>query len=194
LFGASVGLLLEVGSGCVSAFDDLIVEEGLVKLFEASGEFACVHGTYAVILGRGEDERFGIVRVGVELIVGRDVGEELSFLWDGDSAVFSNPGGACGDVLVAEHVEQGNLDDDGIPHLGVLSEFDAHEEASVGAAYDAQATGRGDVAGEEVLTYGGEVLVDALAMGLESGVMPGGAELAAATYVCQDERAASFKP
>jgi hypothetical protein len=29
--------------------------------------------------------------------------------------------------------------DDGIPHLGVLGELDAHEEAAVGAADDAHA-------------------------------------------------------
>lgn len=194
LFGAGVGLFFEIGSGCVTTFDDLVVEEGFVEFFEASGEFACVNGTYAVILGCGEDEGFGIVRVGVELIVGGDVGEELSLLRDGDSAVFSDPGCACGDLFVAEHIEQGNLDDDGIPHLGVLSKLDAHEEPSVGATYDAHATGRGDLAGEEILADCSEVLVNAFAMGFEASVMPGWAELTATTYVGKDEGSASLKP
>jgi hypothetical protein len=89
----------------VTTFDDLVVEEGLVELFEASGEFACVDGSYTVILGCGEDERFGIVRIGVKLVVRGDVGEKLSLLWDGDSAIFSDPGSACGDLFVAEHIE-----------------------------------------------------------------------------------------
>ena len=35
LVGAGVGLLLQVGAGGVAAFDDLVVEEGLVELFHA---------------------------------------------------------------------------------------------------------------------------------------------------------------
>src|ERR1700733_153076 len=95
LFGAGVGLFFEIGSGGVPAFDDLVVEEGLVKLFKASGEFACVDRSYSVILGCSEDERFGVVCVGIELVVGGDGGEELSLLRDGDSAVFSHPRSAC---------------------------------------------------------------------------------------------------
>src|SRR5580698_750422 len=97
-------------------------------------------------------------------------------------------------MFVAKHIEQGYLNDDGIPHFGMLSKLDAHEEAAVGATDDTEATGRGDLAGEEILTDCREVLVDALAMGFETGFMPGWAELAAATYVCEDEGAASLKP
>jgi len=42
-------------------------------------------------------------------------------------------------VLEVEHVEEGDLDDDGVPHLGVLGELDPHEEAAVRAADDAEA-------------------------------------------------------
>ena len=105
LFGAGVGLFFEVGSGGVATFDDLVVEEGLVKLFEARGEFASVDGADAVIFGGGEDERLGVGGVGVELVVGGDGGEELSLLRDGDSAVFSDPGSASCDLFVAEHIE-----------------------------------------------------------------------------------------
>jgi len=91
LFGAGVGLLLEIGSGCVAAFDDLVVVEGFVELFEFGGELACVDGTDAVIFGGGEDERLGIFGVGVELVVGRDGGQELALLGDGDGAVFADP-------------------------------------------------------------------------------------------------------
>ena len=37
-----------------------------------------------------------------------------------------------------EHVEQRDLDDDGVPEVGVLGHFDAHEQAAVGAAHDAE--------------------------------------------------------
>ena len=60
---------------------------------------------------------------------------------DGDGAVLADPGGAGGDVFEAEHVEERDLDDDGVPHLGVLGELDAHEQAAVGAALDAEPAG-----------------------------------------------------
>ena len=53
---------------------------------------------------------------------------------------------------------------------------------------------RGDFAGDEVLADGGEVVVDALAVGLEAGFVPGGAELAAAADVGEDEDAAVLEP
>ena len=59
-----------------------------------------------------------------------------------------------------EHVEQRHLDDDGVPHLGVLGQLDAHEQAAVGAAHDAEAARGGDLAGEQILADGGEVVVD----------------------------------
>ena len=178
----------------MTAFDDLVVEEGLVKLFKASGEFARVDRSYSVILGRSEDERLGVVCVGVELVVGGDGGEEFSLLWDGDSAVFSDPGSACCNLFVAEHIEQGYLNDDGIPHLGVLRKLNAHEEAAVGATNDTEATRRGDLAREEILTDCSKVLVDALAMGFETGLMPGRTKLTATPYVSEDEGATSLKP
>ena len=54
--------------------------------------------------------------------------------------------------------------------------------------------GRGDAAGDEVFADGGEVVVDALAVGLEAGLMPGGAELAAAADVGEHKDAAVLEP
>src|ERR1700733_11360832 len=76
LLGPRLCLLLEVGSGCVAAFNDLIVVERLVELFHLSRELACMDGAYAVVFGSGEDERLGVVAIGLELVVGRDGGEE----------------------------------------------------------------------------------------------------------------------
>ena len=65
----------------------------------------------------------------------------LRFVGVGDGAVFADPGGSGGDVFEAEHVEERDLDDDGVVELGVLGHLDAHEEAAVGAADDAEAAG-----------------------------------------------------
>jgi hypothetical protein len=76
-----------------------------------------VHGAYAVVLGGGEDERLGVVAVGLELVVGRDVGEELALLGNGDGAVLADLGGSGGDVFETEHVEEGDLGDNRVPHI-----------------------------------------------------------------------------
>ena len=44
-------------------------------------------------------------------------------------------------MFVAEHVEERDLDDDGVVELGVLGHLDAHEETAVGAACDSEAAG-----------------------------------------------------
>ena len=54
--GPGVGLLGQVGAGAVAAFDDLVVEEGLVELLHLGGELAGVLRADAVVLGGGEDE------------------------------------------------------------------------------------------------------------------------------------------
>ncbi len=77
----------------------------------------------------------------MEVVVGRDGGEEIALVGVGDGAVLADPGGAGGDVFEAEHVEQRDLDDDGVVELGVLGHLDAHEEAAVGAADDSEAAG-----------------------------------------------------
>ena len=139
MFGPRFCLFLEVGSGGVAAFDDFVVVERLVELLHFGGEFARVDGADPVVFGGGEDEGLGVVDVGLQLVVGRDGGQERALFGDGDGAVFADPGGAGGDVLEAEHVEQRDLDDDGVPHLRVLGELDAHQQAAVGAALDAEA-------------------------------------------------------
>jgi hypothetical protein len=76
----------------------------------------------------------------------------------------------------------------------VLGELDAHEQTAVGAADDAESAGRGDLAGDEIAAYGGEVIVDALAVGLEAGFVPGWTELAASANVSEDRDATALKP
>ena len=111
-----------------------------------------------------------------------------------DAAVLADPGGAGGDLLEAQHVQQRHLDVDRVPQLRVLGELDAHQQAAVGAALDAEPARAGDLARDQVLRHRGEVVVDALAMGLQAGLVPGRPELAAAADVGQHVDAAVLQP
>ena len=98
------------------------------------------------------------------------------------------------DLLEAEHVEQRHLDVDGVKEFRMLNEFDAHQEAAVGTAFDAEAAGAGDLLRDDVPCNGGEVIEDVLPVRLETGLMPGRPELAAAANVREDEDAAACEP
>src|SRR6185312_9757490 len=73
-----------------------------------------------------------------------------------------------------------------VPQLGVLSEFHAHQEPPVRASLDSQSAKIGDPARNEVARDRGEVIVDDLAMSLESGLMPGRSKLPAAADIRKD--------
>jgi len=76
----------------------------------------------------------------------------------------------------------------------MLRHLHAHQQAAVRAAHDAEMTRRGDLARDEIFGHGGEVVVDALAMRLQPGFVPRGAELAAAANVGQNKHAALLDP
>ena len=82
LLGPGLCLFFQVGAGAVAAFDDFVVVEGLVELLHLGGELARVDGADPIVFGGGEDERLGVVHVGLELVVGRDGGEELALFGD----------------------------------------------------------------------------------------------------------------
>ncbi len=81
-----------------------------------------------------------------------------------------------------------------MPKIGMLGELHAHQEAAVGAPFDAQAPRRGDLPGKQVLGHGGEVVIDDLSFDAQSGLVPLGAELTAPADICQDVGAAPFQP
>ena len=65
----------------------------------------------------------------------------------------------------------------------MLLEFDAHQQAAIRSTKDAEVARRRDLSRREVLRDRIEVVIDALAMGLEAGLVPRRTELAAASRV-----------
>ena len=68
----------------MATFNDLVVVEGLVELLHARRKFTRVHGADAVVFGGGEDERFRVVFVGPQVVVGRDGSQKGALLGYGD--------------------------------------------------------------------------------------------------------------
>src|SRR5579862_9588948 len=76
----------------------------------------------------------------------------------------------------------------------MLLELHAHEQTAIRSSIDAEVTRRGDFARNQVLGNGIEIVVDTLAMGLESGLMPRRPELASSANVGQYEDSATLQP
>ena len=72
--------------------------------------------------------------------------------------------------------------------------LDAHQQAAVRAAHDAEPARGRDLARDQVLRDGGEVVVDQLPVRLEPRFVPRRTELAAAADVGQHEHAAVLEP
>ena len=127
-------------------------------------------------------------------MIGRDLSQERAFFGIVRVSILADPGCAGEQFVVAQHVEQRHLYDDCVPEFGTLGELNAHQQAAVRAALDAKAAWRCDLARDQIFGDGGEVVVDDLALRLQAGLVPGGAELAAATDVGQHIGAAALDP
>src|SRR5271169_6639218 len=97
-------------------------------------------------------------------------------------------------MLIPQHVEQRYLHVDGAPEFGVLDEFHSHQQPAIGPPHDAQMPGARDSLRDQVPRHGGEVVVDALPMRLETRVVPRRAELASTAYVGEYKSIAPFQP
>src|ERR1700757_1841297 len=76
----------------------------------------------------------------------------------------------------------------------MLCHLDSHEQAAIRPTHDAQAGRRGNLPADEVLSYGGEIVINDLAVGLQSSFMPRRTELATAANVRQYVDAALLQP
>ncbi len=148
----------------------------------------------AIILGRGFEQRLRIGDAGLDVMIGRDATQEGAFDRIGRIAVFTLPRGAGRHLGIVDHVEQRHLHIDGVPQVRTLGELDAHQQAAVGTAHDAEVARGGDFSGDQILGHRLEVIVNVLALGLETGLMPGRSELAAPADIGQHEGAALFQP
>ena len=90
---------------------------------------------------------------------------------------------------VAQHVDQRTLADDGAEQIGPLHHGRGDQQAAIRRADDADSS-RGDAARFEIGGDSLEIVEGALAVGLQSRLVPGRAELAAAADIGDRDRAA----
>src|ERR1700689_4223047 len=97
-------------------------------------------------------------------------------------------------MLEAKHVEQRHLNHNRIPHPRVLRELDAHQQAAIRSADNAEPARRSDFSRDQILGDRIEVVVNALAVSLEASLMPCRAELATAANIGQHINSAMLQP
>src|SRR5213594_4433002 len=97
-------------------------------------------------------------------------------------------------MIVALHVEQRILNQDGVVELRMLRERDAHQQTAVAAAADPQMLRARDAVSDQLLRDRGEVVVDALPVLLKSRPVPLRSELAAAANIAEDVDPAALEP
>jgi hypothetical protein len=178
----------------VAALHAFEVESGVAQFLHQCCELPCMTGMNAVVPRRRGDQRPGIIDICPELLVGRVAPNELPLFRIVRVAIFRHPACACEQEVIASHVEQRHLDDDCVEEIGALGHGRSYQKAAVTSAHDPEVLGRGDAPLDKVLTYGNEVVEDALAILLETRAVPLRPELPAATDIRQNIHATSLKP
>ena len=95
---------------------------------------------------------------------------------------------------IGDHVDQRHLADHRAEQFGPLHHHGGDQQPAIGAAHDAQLFGRGQAALDQVRRHRREIVIGALAVGLERRVMPGRPELAAAADIGHHIDAAMGQP
>src|SRR5215471_15860874 len=122
-----LGVLLNTGAGSMASLDEFIKEERLFELFHFGGELARVLGADAIVLSSSKNEWLRIRRAGLQLVIGRNLRQELAFRRYIHRTVLGHPAGAGLDVLETQHIEQRDIDNDRVPQFRALSHFDSNQ-------------------------------------------------------------------
>ena len=151
-------------------------------------------GVDPVVARRGGQQHARIFLVLEDVVVRRVLADVGPLFRHVRVAVLSHPRGARQHLVIAAHVEQRHLADDGVEQVGTLHQHGARQQAAIAAAHDAQVARTGDFALDQVLRHGDEVVIRALAVFLQRRLVPAGAEFAAAADIGQHIHAALFQP
>src|SRR5882672_10259356 len=185
--------LLKV-AGAMAALRRLIEEHSVAKLFETRRHLAGVSRMHAIIACRGPQENrwIGLPRLGE--MIGRDLLEEGPVVGFVRIAVYGDPARAREQLAVATHVEQRDRAPDRAEPLRVAREHVADQEPAIAAAMAGKPLRAGDAAAHEISCNCGEVVLRALLVLPDTGIVPGGAKLAAAADIGNHIDAAVLEP
>src|SRR5262249_9151943 len=116
-------------------------------------------------------------------MVGRDLLEEGPVIWFVGIAIFGDPARASEELAVAAHIEQWDRAPNSAEARGCAREHVADWEPAIAAAMAGKPLRTCDTASHEIGRNGGEVVLCALLMLTDAGIVPGRAELAAAADI-----------
>jgi hypothetical protein len=147
-----VGRLLVVGRAAVAALDVLVVEDVVLLLHQQRRHLAGVAGVDAVVARRGRDDRVGgYFTPAFTLWYGEKVLDELPLLRVVGVAVLAHPARPGEERVVAAHVEQRHLADDGPKRSGRIVSMLPTSRPPLLPPWMPRCSGAGDLAPDEVL-------------------------------------------
>ena len=131
---------------------------------------------------------------GFYVLIGRVGVEPLELLGVFRRAVLGDPQLGDLEILIAQHVEQRHLADDGSEQVGPLRDHHAHQQAAIAAATNGHVLLVGVTLFLQILGRGDEVVEHILLLIEHAGAMPVLAELGAAAQVRHGKDAAAIEP
>ena len=178
----------------MAAFRVFPVQHVVALLFHLCHHLARMAGVDPVVARRGGQQHARIFLVLEDVLVRRVLADVSPLFRHVRVAVLSHPRGARQQLVIAAHVEQRHLADDGVEQIGTLHQHGARQQAAIAAAHDAQVARTGDFALDQVLRHRNEIVIRALTVFLQCRLVPAGAEFAAAADIGQHIHAALFQP
>ncbi len=149
---------------------------------------------HAIILGRRLEIDFGIRLRRIDIVIRRQLLEEGSLFGHIRIAILVHPRRARQQQVIAQHVQQRHLADNRPEQVRPLREHHAHQQPAIRAAHRAKLLLRRDLLRDHILGHRDEVVIDHLPLGLQPRLVPGRAELTAATDVRHHIDAALLQP
>ena len=151
-------------------------------------------GMHAIILRRRHEERFRIFHTLFQIVIRRNLAQERAFNRISRIAILTHPRRARQQLVIAQHVEQRDLNHHRVPQFRTLRQRNAHQQPAVGSAHDTKPARSRNLARHQILRDRHKIIIDNLALGLQPRLMPGRSELAAATDIGQHIDPATFQP
>ena len=109
-------------------------------------------------------------------------------------AIFAHPGSPCQKLVIAAHVQQRDLADNGSKQIGSLHQHVPHQKPSIGAPSDSQMIWGGHLAPDQIFGNRDEIIVGSLTMFLQGGLMPSWPKLTATANIGHHINPSLFQP
>ena len=178
----------------MAAFDVLVVQHRVAKLAQPCRHLARVAGVDTVVAGAGAEQHRRHGAVGRDVLIGAVAGDPGPLRRVVGIAVFGHPGRAGQQPVVAPHVQQRHFADHRAEQLRSLYRHRRDQQAAVAATHAAELRRGGDAADHQVLCDGDEIVVAALLVRADGGLVPARAKLSTAAQVGHDQHAAALQP